>query len=428
MQMFSRRSKRQKEALAQAHPEEPWLWKKDWASGRIRASTGTLVGALLFAGVWNGFCAVTCFLFLRNRTGRADEQVFWWFIIPFTIVGLGLLWWAGASVLRWRKYGRSVFQMASVPGVIGGQLAGVVRAAVKIEPQNAFRVRLTCTNCTTNRNGDISRNLVWQDEQCITHDLLQRDAGHSAIPVLFQIPYDCRPTDDDDPKKMVYWTLEVTAKTRGLDYRAEFNVPIFKTPQSDPNFVVDRELVAKYAAAEDPERDLRDAGLVRTSSPSGDGCRFVFPMARAPAAATMLTLIGAAFSGVPFLLFYWDAELIVALFFGAIFGLIGLLCLTAAIQLWFYRSVVDVSPRGLTVTGGLFGRGLPRWIETADVAKIETVSRMQSDTGMYYDLIIVCGDGKRVTAGKRLPGHRLAIAVIRQIQQAMGKQGTPVGG
>ncbi len=337
-----------------ATAKEPWLCKKDWADGCIRASTGNLVGALIFAGVWNGICAVTCFLFLHNRTGRADEQVFWWFIIPFSITGLGLLWWAGASVLRWRKYGRSVFQMASVPGVIGGQLAGVVRTPVKIEPDGAFCVRLTCTHCTTSRNGDISRNLVWQDEQFISHDLLERDAGHSAVPVLFQIPYECRPTDDGD--------------------------------------------------------------------------RFVFPMARDPAGAMAFTLAGAAFSSVPVLMFYWDAGLVVGLFFGIVFTLIGLLCLIFAMDLWFYRSVVDVSHRGLTVTGGLFGHGSPRWIETADVAKIETVSHVQSGKLMYYDLVIVCRDGKRVTAGKRLPGHRLAIFVTRQVERAMGKQENLVGG
>ncbi len=411
-----------------ATAKEPWLEKKDWADGCIRGSAGNLVGAIVFAGVWNGFCAVICCLFLHNRTGRTDEQVFWWFIIPFSITGLGLLWWAGASVLRWRKYGRSVFQMASVPGVIGGQLAGVVRTPVKIEPDGIFRVRLTCTLCTTSRNGDISRNLVWQDEQCITHDLLDRDTSRSAIPVLFQIPYECRPTDESDPKKMVYWTLEVTAKARGIDYRAEFVVPVFKTPQSDPDFVVDRELVAKYAAAEDPQRELRDAGVVRTTSPSGEGDRFVFPMARAPGGATAFTLAGVAFSSVPVLMFYWDAELVVGLLFGVVFALFGLLCLLFAADLWFYRSVVDVSRRGLTVTGGLFGRGSPRWIQAADVAKIETASRMQSDKLMYYDLVIVCRDGKRVTAGKRLPGHRLAISVVQQLEQAMGKQETAVGG
>ncbi len=252
--LFGRRSQRKKGALAQAHPEEPWLWRKDWADGTIRGSATSLAGPLVFAIFWNGFFAVAWFAFLCNRTGRSDEQVILWFMIPFTIIGLGLLGLAAVSVMQWRKFGRSVFQMASVPGVIGGQLAGVIRTPVKIEPQDAFRLKLTCVDLVSSRGSrSISRNLVWQDEQRIAHDMLQSDVSHSAIPVLFQIPYECRPTDDSDPKNIISWTLEVAAKTRGLDYWAQFDVPVFKTPESDPHFVVDRDLVAKYAAPEDPE-------------------------------------------------------------------------------------------------------------------------------------------------------------------------------
>ena len=41
---------------------------------------------------------------------------------------------------------------------------------------------------------------------------------------------------------------------------------------------------------------------------------------------------------------------------------------------------------------------------------------------MYYDIDIVRTTGKKVTAGKRLPSKRLADSVIRQIEQALGKQ------
>lgn len=81
----------------------------------------------------------------------------------------------------------------------------------------------------------------------------------------------------------------------------------------------------------------------------------------------------------------------------------------------------------MTVTGGLFGRGASRWIEASEVAKIETVSNSSNDRLMYYDLIIVCRGGKRVTAGKRLPGNRLAVAVLQQIERAMGEQQAPLG-
>jgi hypothetical protein len=203
-------------------------------------------------------------------------------------------------------------------------------------------------------------------------------------------------------------------------------VPVFKTPESDPRFVVDRSLIAQNAAPEDPQRDLRDAGVVKIASPAGDSCRFVFPMARQPGAAVALTLLSLAFLGVPVFLLYQDSWLTTA-FFGTIFGLAGFLLAMVALNLWFYRSVVDVSRRGLTVTGGLFGLGSSRWIDAAEVVKIKTTSHFSSENLMYFDFVVVCRDGRQVTAGKRLPGRRLTDSVIRQIEQAMGKQQAPVG-
>ena len=275
--MLARRSGRQ-EALARRIRRNPGCGKRIRASGSIRGSAVSLWFPLLGAAFWNTLIATMWCAFLCNRTGRADEEISCWFLTPFTIVGLGMIVWAVVSVMRSRAFGRSVFQMASVPGVIGGQLAGVIRTSVKIGAEHAFRARLTCVNCVTSRDCDsILRNIVWQDEQLVQHDLLEGDASHSAIPVLFQIPYECRPTDDHDPNSLIFWRLEVTAKTPGLEDQTEFEVPVFKTPQSDPHFVVDRGLIAKYAAQEDPDRDLSEAGVVRTSSPSGDGCRFIFP-------------------------------------------------------------------------------------------------------------------------------------------------------
>ncbi|MGD0897698.1 MAG: DUF3592 domain-containing protein [Thermoguttaceae bacterium] len=425
--MLARRRGRKEEVLARAHPEEPWLWTEDWASGRIHSSAASFWGPLFMAVFWNSFCAVLWCAFLCNRTGRADEQVIWWFAIPLTIAGLWMIAWAVAAVMRWHKYGRSVFQMASVPGVVGGQLAGVIRIPVKIEPEHAFRVRLNCIDCESRRHSHgFLRIIVWQDEEVVTYDLLQGDAGHSAIPVLFRIPYECRQTDDGDPHSLIFWNLEVSARAAGLDYRAEFTVPVFKTPQSDPHFAIDRDLVAKYTAAEGPECDLLDAGVRKTTSLTGEGCRFVFPMARCPLFATTMTLISLALSDVPFFLWYLDAGLVVTIVFGTVFGLAGMLLSIGAANLWFYRSVVDVSSRGLTVTGGLFGCGSPQWIAVADIARIEMVSNASTDKLMYFDLIVVCRGGKRVTACKWLPGHRLAVSIARQIEQALGKQDIPI--
>lgn len=410
-----------KKALIKAHPEEPWLWKKDWAEGVVRVSAATLAWPLFFAVVWTTFCIPMWHALLTGKSHNNEAVWLWWFTVAFSLVGLFLTARAVFTLFRWYKYGRSVFKMASVPGVVGGRLAGVILIPGKVEAEEYFRVTLSCLNVVTTRGSEsrVSRRLVWQDEQIIARDMLTHGFDHSAVPVLFQIPYDCRQTDDNNCNDMIQWRLEITAKTPGLDYCAEFDVPVFKTPASDPNFVVDTSLIAKYVAPENPERDLREAGVLETLSPTGKSRLFVFPMARHPGAAAGFTL-GTMFSfGSPFLWIYLDFELL-AIPFAIVFGLVGIVLLLAALELWLYRSTVDVSTRGISVRGGLCGGFSRRWIEFDDIIDIETASHMKSEKVIYYDIVVVCRGGKRITAGKWIPGKRRTAAVIRQIERALG--------
>jgi hypothetical protein len=428
---ITRRRARQKAAFGALHPDQPWLFRKDWADGRIKSSDKIAVlwpvAAALF---WNAFPAFMWYHLWRAERIPPNERMVVYCAIAFTVVGIALMGWAVVAILRWWKYGQSVFEMASTPGVIGGQLAGVVRTSVKIDPEDGFHVKLSCVNCVTTQGSEsrTSRNLVWQDEQILSHELLEQNADGSAIPVLFQIPYECLQTDDQTPDSTISWQLTVTARTPGPDYHATFEVPVFKTAESDPNFVADQSLIAKYTAPEDPERDLRDAGVLKTTTPTGDGWRFVFPMARTPGMAMVWMMVAVFCSAVPFVMFYIDLDhspigILFRVLFSVVFGLVGLLLFAIALDIWFYRSVVDVSQRGITVTGGLFGYGSSRWIDASEVAGINLTSRMGSGEGesrkSCFDIDVLCTGGKRITIGKRVPGKRLAMAVIRQIEEAL---------
>ena len=415
-------------STAEPQPDAPWLRKKDRASGKITSNTKTsMLVAWFGAFVWNLISALVWFAARHDVLSKASRWSLLLLLIP--AVGLLLILAAVVSTLRWRKYGQSVFKMASVPGVIGGQFAGVIRLSAKVQPEDGFHLALNCLERVTTGTGK-SRStwetVLWQDEQLIARDLLQNDPERTAIPVLFQIPYQCRPTDEANASRQTIWRLDVSAKTPGLDYSTSFDVPVFKTAESDPNFVVDRSLIAEYTAPESSDRDLHEAGLRKVPSPTGEGFRLVFPMARNPVQAGVSALAGLVFSGAPFVLQYMDSGFsFTTIAFAILFGGVGLLLLAISVDSWFYRSAVNVLTSGLAVTGGLFGLGRGQWIDASQIIEIKPVSRMSSGDKVWYDLVVVCGGGKRITAGKRLLGKRLAESVIHQIEQAMGKPSPP---
>ena len=215
---------RREETRAAAHPGEPWLWRADWARGEIRSPGKSLVVRSIVSTIAFNVLSVPFGVLILNDLVHSPHFGALLAMI-FPVCGLALVAWPVVTVLRWREFGPSVFNMASVPGVIGGELAGVIYTSAKIRPKDGFRLTLTCSND--------SPGVFWHDEQAVVHDLLRDDAERSAIPVLFQIPFECRPPDGNAPAS---WQLVVKAAVPGIDYRAAFDVPVFETPQSNPNF------------------------------------------------------------------------------------------------------------------------------------------------------------------------------------------------
>jgi hypothetical protein len=404
-------------ALVAAHPDAPWMHRRDWAGGQIVYSAKKMaLIALACALFWNLISAPLWCLIPHEVIQKGNRLALMGLVFP--LVGLGLIGWTIVSIMKWRKYGPSVFRMAAVPGVIGGQLAGVIATSVKIQPEDGFRLTLNCIERRTTGSGkerNTTETIVWQDEQILARELLRSDPDHSAIPIQFPIPYDSRPTDDSISDCQTIWRLEVASKEPGLDYGARFDVPVFKTPDSDPHFVPDRSAIAEYTAPSDPTRDLAEAGVRKTASLTGDGCRFVFPMGRNLGSVIGLSVFWLIWTGAVVLTLYLKAPLL----FPIVFGLFDVIIFLIVLDFCFYRSVIDVSQHGMTVTGGLFGVGSARRVEAANIAKFEAVRGMQSGEHVFYNLVITCRDGKRITAGKRLPGHRLAESVIRQIEQSL---------
>jgi hypothetical protein len=225
----------------------------------------------------------------------------------FPLIGIGLVVWAIRTTLRYRKYGVSRLELATVPGVIGRSLVGMVRAPSRIPAAQGFDVTLTCVRRVTEGGGkqrSTSENILWQDVQRVQGQAFR--APHrmeTHIPVAFRISADATASDDKDSGNRVVWRLQVAADVPGVNYEASFDVPVFRTPASEePLSAEESQLLPTSDLAYQQPANSR---ILVTATRRGT--EILFPAARNLGAATSLTLF----------LVLWVACIGLQLFFGA---------------------------------------------------------------------------------------------------------------
>jgi hypothetical protein len=333
----------------------------------------------------------------------------------FPLVGIGLLVWAGRAFIRWKKYGDSVFEMSSLPGVVGGKLEGRILTSVAIDTASGFELTLNCVHRVTKGSGDsrsTSESILWQQQQHLDRELLDYDPTRASIPV---IPYDTQPTEERTDDDEILWRLEVGAETAGVDYAAKFDVPVFKTADSQADFELEGGPEESYQSSQDPVALLASEGIRKEFQPTG-GYTLIFPAARHKGAAFGLTAFFVLWTAITVGLLFSDAPLL----FPIVFGLFDLLMLWAVLDIWFERRRLEVRDDRLLLSGGIFGQGKTREIPRGQITAIRPIRGMQAGNKLYYRIEVTTLDGKKHLAASKLGGLTLARQVVEEMQGEPG--------
>lgn len=403
------RREKQTQSASAAHPEAPWLWKREWQNGAIRSSNrNKFITAVFITAVWN---LLSWGAVIGGWDKIQQEKGLALIVFAFPVVGLLLLGWAIRAAVRWLKYGESTFELAEVPGVIGGQLGGVIHTQINIDPEDGFHLTLACLHLVTTgsgKNRSTTEKTLWQDEKVMARELMDQDTTRSAIPVLFAIPFDCLPTN---PKSRRFWRLTVEARVPGVDYKASFEVPVFRTEKSDPDFELDTSLTEGLEAVVEGTRGFAAEGI--RVEPTAQGQRFVFPMGRNLGAALGMTVFALIWTAICVGLALSDAPLL----FPIVFGLFDLLFLAILASLWFESRRIEVAPDSITLSGGLFGCGTPRTFPRERIRSIRCSQSMQSGSTTWFNVVLVETDGTEHTAAGNVRGRQTAEALAAELER-----------
>lgn len=403
------RRHRKTERLERQHPHEPWLWRPEWADGRIESSARqrTLM-AWIFSIFWNLIAFTVPFFVVPEALREGNRAVL--LALVFPAIGLGLLVWAIRLTVRYRKYGISVFRLATVPGVIGRLLQGIIVTNAPVRPLEGFRVTLTCINRISRSGSDNTHEKVlWQEERSVTR--VHREGRRTVIPVSFRLPHDARESDERDQHDKVIWRLEAHASVPGVDYHVSFDVPVFRTPESDTPLTEEEEMSLAAPEGEfcqPPESRISVRESLRRTE-------IYLPAARNLGLASGISVFFIMWTGVVYALPKLGAPLI----FPIVFGLFDLLLGYAVVASWLLTTHIVAEPSGIRAKSGVLGFGRIRQVPLNEIDDIVLKIGMQAGNRPYYDIKIVRDSGKKVKAGSAIRDKREAEWLIETLWRGL---------
>ena len=419
---FSRKQQRE-QATLDSSPEQPWFVREDWAAGKIYPTTGPrVIGTWAITLFWNGISWTVLLGFLLS-----DEKHPWFihlFLWLFPAIGLFILYGAILQTVKYLGGRNSFFEMAEVPGVIGGRLSGVVHAPEMRVPKEGIVVTLSCMRKRIDRNSDgdsIYYEPIWQRDKVIVRTLSGGGQPGTAIPVDFPIPNQQPETDTTDDK--ICWWLEVAARKTGFDYQATFEVPVFKTAASSAESPIETsDLLSEYEETLTIERTVQRCGgqLVRQTERSlelyfGPNRRWSMIIATTVTSIVLWALtVFFLFDEAP-----WIFKIIIPVV-ASIFS---------AVTFWLATECITIrcDQDGLTRRGGVLGLGQERHFAAEEISTIESrnsgtrASSMNSGTIVYQEIVLLPHNGRprkqKLVSGikRRADAQRLAQALSDKV-------------
>src|SRR6266478_1252858 len=331
-------------ARVEANPLSPWLWQTDWATRR--AESQNKKSEILFWAL-----AILCnmitlpFLFgmVPNFIRTGDPRVF--LLLGFNLLGAILIVKAARSTMQHRRFGDTYFEFDALPFSPGERVGGRIHLKFETRAEHGIDLRLTCVRKVVSGSGKSSTTnqiILWQADQNVPAGAVGPGPLGRATPVDFSIPAESSITNHDNPRDQVLWLLHAQADVPGVDYSADFELPVFKNATStetarDPEpsaFSGVNTFGFATTRSDDSGAVAQPAHTKVVVSNGSGGTEFYFPPLRNPGRALTLFLVTVVWTAVIYLMVQKHAPVL----FFILFGLADLLIITGFLHVAFGSS------------------------------------------------------------------------------------------
>ncbi len=417
--------------IAHRHPDEPWRWREEWSSPRLRSGgPAGLVILWIFSAFWIGGVLLGSFHLAQEALETGNQGFLIMLVLP--AAGIGLAVFVIRQTRLWRKFGESTFELEHLPAVLGGELAGTLHTKGVEVAKDGFHVRISCVR-QLNGAGDrshIQEEVLWSDTEQIPLGAATRGYGAVMIPIHFALPSDAPPSHALQSHDQIVWRLETSAELPGPDYESSFEIPVFRTYETDPERTMkvlaeerpSAQAQAKPQVEPEPSRELTPKDVeLRTEAPTG--LELDFPPIGYVGTAIFFALLAAGAGLLAWVISTVPDSTIVACVvggFAAVMAHSSLHLIGASTRLRVRSDGVDIQRR-------LFGIGPTRHVPAAQIAGVEVSLEVMYGKTQYYQIRLlprVSGPtwtGMRgIKAGARIPARDEAERIARRIRTILG--------
>jgi hypothetical protein len=319
------------------------------------------------------------------------------------------------------EFGKTYFELSTVPCVPGRELRGTIQTRFPHFPDHGIRLKLSCVNHIVGGSGDDRSSedrIISRMEKAIPPSEIYPGPSGAAIPVSFHLPVDVPETDGSNSSNSIRWLLEADADVPGVNYKDIFELPVFRT--KDTPSAQEAEDFAKSEPASERPAKLS----IRVSMPADGGTEFYFPAGRNMVFAVGTTIFAFLWAGAIWFMAKHGAPIFFTVIFSLFWPLVGYMSL----EFWLGTSRVTIGNGKLRLRSGWLGGGRIQEFSISEVLQIKT--KINGQTGgasgtPYYDIEMRRRNGPPVTLGKTVRDPQEANWLVSEMTRLAGLKARP---
>jgi hypothetical protein len=418
-----------------ANPGSPWLWRKDWAASRVESQNKSKAIGWWIAAALVNMMTLPVSLGAYSQFSRTQDPEY---IVgtAFELIGLIMLLGTIRATIRFERFGKTYFEMNSLPYSPGGHVTGAIHAQIPSDVPHGIDLKLSCFRRISTGSGK-SRSTheipLWEDSKNIAATSLSRRPLDTVVPVDFVVPPDAFQTNRDNPNDQVHWVLDVRADVPGVDYSDQFELPVYRTsqpalPAATSGFgnlddgIRSEHFTPTTTACSESTADVPEPAqhrVILNNSP--DGLEFYFRAGRNVSRGALVLALTAAFTAFFYAVLHSARR--PPMFVITFIGLMDLVLVMASIHT-VLRSTRLVAGNGMiSWRHSVLGMGFSRQVRISDVDSILPVTAMEqagSSGSALYSLLLRTKNGKTQTLVDDIESRQEARWIVSQIEKRSG--------